>query len=415
MPSEVLDVAVIGGGAAGLTAAIRAAEAGPGRRIAILERAARIGAKMLISGGGRCNVTNTIVRPEDFRGTRPIVRNVLAAFDAGATQRWFTALGVELKEEEDGKLFPVSDRARSVVDALLARCRALGVELLLATCVDDLVTTTPFVLRCGPRELHATRVILATGGRSLPRTGSDGLGWEIVRRLGHTVRPTFPALVPLVLAEGFFHATLSGLSQLVELALFVDGKLVERRYGSMLFTHFGISGPVVLDASHAWVEAAEQQRRVELRASFRPGQGFEAVERDLLASAAARPRLSILRLLGESMPERLATELLHRAGVPSTTPLATLARPARRAVVHGLTDLVLPVERARGWDYAEVTAGGVPLEEIDYRTMESRRCPGLYLAGEILDCDGRLGGFNFQWAWSTGSVAGRATARTPSA
>jgi len=409
MAGDIVDVLVVGAGAAGLTAAIRAAEVCRSLRVTLIERAAKIGAKILISGGGRCNVTNAVVGPDDFHGKRTVVRNVLAAFDATATRDWFESLGVRLKEEEHGKLFPVGDRAATVVDALVARCEELGVERVLGVRVDDLSGPEPFVVRGEPAEWRARSVILATGGRSLARTGSDGLGWEIARRLGHSVTPTFPALVPLVLHADFFHATLSGLSHGVELSVFVDGKIAERRRGSLLFTHFGVSGPAVLDASHAWLAAVEQQRRVALHVNFMAGQSFDAVERYLVARSTVRPRLTLLRLLGETMPERLAAELLRRAGVAASTPLATLTRTDRRAVAHVLTDLPLPVLGARGWDFAEVTAGGVPLAEVSYRTMESRRCPGLYLAGEILDCDGRLGGFNFQWAWSTGYLAGRAS------
>ena len=223
---------------------------------------------------------------------------------------------------------------------------------------------------------------------------------------------TYPALVPLVLQPTFFHAALSGLSQDVELSTFVDAKLADRRRGSLLFTHFGISGPVVLDASRHWVLAQAQGRAAELRASFVPGESFDGIERGIMAAAVARPSRTPLRLLAESMPERLAIELLRVAGVEASMPLAQLSRLQRRALVHALVELPLPVEAARGWDYAEVTAGGVPLGEVSFRTMESRRLPGLYLIGEMLDCDGRIGGFNFQWAWATGFVAGRAAAQS---
>ena len=404
------DIAVIGAGAAGLAAGIFAAEAAP-RRVVVLDGAAKIGAKILISGGGRCNVTHDVVRPDDFNGARPIVRNILAAFDAHATQQWFASLGVPLKREDTGKLFPVSDSARTVLVALLSRCAALGIETREQHRVRDVVPTGhgTFDIVHQHGSLRAARVIMATGGCSLPRTGSDGTGWEIVRRLGHTVTPTFPALVPLVL-QGGFHAALSGLSQPVELSTFADGALIDRRTGSLLWTHFGISGPVVMDASRHWVIAHAGGRCVEMRCNFLPGHGFEQVERVLIEGTAARPRVSMQRLLAERLPDRLATALLVAAGVDPAGRAAQLSRPQRRALVHTLTGFMLPVVRARGWDFAEVTAGGVPLAEIDYRTMASRRVEGLHLVGEMLDCDGRIGGFNFQWAWATGSVAGRAAA-----
>ena len=405
------DIAIIGAGAAGLAAAIFAAEAAAGR-IVLLDGAAMIGAKILISGGGRCNVTHDVVRPDDFNGSRPIVRNILAAFDQQATVRWFAALGVPLKREGTGKLFPVSDSARTVLDALLRRCAALGVVIRPRHRVHDVAPAgagTSFSVAHLHGVLRCERVIMATGGRSLPRTGSDGSGWDIVRRLGHTVTPTVPALVPLVLQSGF-HAPLSGLSQPVELLTFADGALIDRRTGSLLWTHFGMSGPVVMDASRHWVMAHAAGQRVEMRCNFLPGLGFAQVEKLLIEAAGRRPRAAVQRLIAERLPDRLAAVLLPAAGIDPAARAAQLFRAQRRALVHTLTAFVLPVARARGWDFAEVTAGGVPLAEIDYRTLASRKCPGLYLVGEMLDCDGRIGGFNFQWAWSTGYLAGRAAA-----
>lgn len=411
--NSVYDIAIIGGGAAGLAAAIFAAQtAGVGaRQIVVLDSASKIGAKILISGGGRCNVTHHVVHPEDFSGSRNIVRNILAAFDAPAAVRWFESLGVHLKREDTGKLFPVTDRARTVLEALLNRCAALRVSVLTDHRVTDVVASEHgFRMQHTHGALHARRVIMASGGCSLPRTGSDGSGWDIVRRVGHSVTATYPALVPLVLGDGF-HAELSGVSVPVELSTIAGLKRIDRRTGSLLFTHFGISGPVVMDASRFWVIAQANDEPVEMRCSFAPGENFERVERWLMESTTARPRAAIATLVKEKLPERLAVALVRAAQVDPATRVSQLSRDQRRAVVHTLTDTRLPVERARGWDYAEVTAGGVPLQEIDYRTLASRRVPGLYLIGEMLDCDGRIGGFNFQWAWATGSIAGRAASR----
>jgi len=461
---------VVGAGAAGLAAAIFAAEeaaravARPAPRIVALEGARKIGAKILISGGGRCNVTHEQVSADDFNGARNPIRNVLAAFDADAAKEWFASLGVALKREETGKLFPVSDSARTVVDALVARCRAIGVELRTAARVtavtpsaarsvdittgagggirDDVMdtegagggaTTTrrtadggDVTAADGPparfdvayerdgrtHVLRARRVIVTTGGRSLPRTGSDGGGYALVRALGHTVTETHPALVPLVLRRGFFHAELRGISHEAELTTLANGKRIDRRSGSLLWTHFGVSGPLVLDASRHWVLARAHGDTVELRMSVLPGESAEQADARLQALARERPRASLGRLLAGLVPERLAEALLHAAEVDPATPVAQLGRDARRRLARCLTELVLPVERDRGWDFAEVTAGGVPLAEVDFRTMASRRTDGLFLAGEILDCEGRIGGFNFQWAWATGFLAGRAAVRS---
>lgn len=401
------DIAIVGAGAAGLATAIFAAQANPSARILLIDSAKSVGAKILVAGGGRCNVTHKLVTPRDYNGPQNIIRNVLAAFDAARAAQWFESLGVKLKEEDTGKLFPVSDSARTVLNALLRRCEDLGVRLCSSTRITDITRDRNlFQLRHGDGVIECMRLVLATGGRSLPRTGSDGSGWQLVQRLGHTVTPTYPALVPLVLAGSFFHGSLSGISQEVELSTFADGKLIDRRAGSLLWTHFGISGPVVLDASRHWVIAHAAARNPQLRASLLPGQDYQAVESRLLAAAQERPRATLLNLLAQSLPARVAQAILAHLAIDPSTTLGQLARDARRALVQALTALPLPVERDRGWNYAEVTAGGVPLSEIDYRTMTSRLAPNLYLVGEMLDCDGRIGGFNFQWAWATGYLAG---------
>jgi predicted Rossmann fold flavoprotein len=423
------DIAIVGAGAAGLAAAIFAAEAfhrtsadRGATRIVVLESARSVGAKILISGGGRCNVTHYEVHPDDFNGSRNPIRNILAAFDVDATRRWFESMGVKLKREETGKLFPVSDSARTVVDALVGRCGQLGVEIRTGCRVHDVTRKLPtgdanggrtnFAVHHGKEKLAARRVIVATGGRSLPRTGSDGTGWEIVRRLGHTVTDTYPALAPLKLATGMFHASLSGLSATVELSVIADRRIVDRRSGSMLWTHFGISGPVVMDASRHFIAARAKSTNgaVRMHCNFMPGHDYPAVEAWLLRAAAAHPRKTLRNLLSERISERLAAAIARYCGIDPALASGQVTREQRRKLIHALTAFELPITGDRGWDFAEVTAGGVPLDEIDYRTMESRRIPGLYLIGEMLDCDGRIGGFNFQWAWATGHIAGRAAA-----
>ncbi len=416
---QTYDIVIVGAGAAGLAAAIFAAEAARKKNISpsivVLDSARKVGAKILVSGGGRCNVTHDEIHPDDYNGSRNIVRNILAAFNEQATVHWFESLGVPLKREETGKLFPVSDSARTVLDALVRRCVDLGVAIVNEYRVVGVVSVTDrlaFIVRHSHGELFAHRVILATGGRSLPKTGSDGSGWDIVQRLGHAVTPTVPALVPLILPDAMFHADVSGISVTVELSMFVNNKVSDRRTGSLLWTHFGISGPVVMDASRHWTLARANGHAVQLRGNFFPGQSFEQVEKWLVEKAADRPRGTVQNLLAERFPDRLAHALLLTVGIESGVQLGQLARDRRRLLVHALTTFVLPVERDRGWNFAEVTAGGVPLQEINYRTMASRNVPGLYLIGEMLDCDGRIGGFNFQWAWATGYLAGRAVAQS---
>src|SRR5438270_6618006 len=384
--SEKYDVAVIGAGAAGLMAAIAAAR--NGARVLAIDAAKKMGATILISGGGRCNVTNEVVRAEDFNGSRNAIAKVLRTFDVAATIAFFEGLGVPLKREETGKLFPVSNRARDVVDALLRA--ADGVEIVTGVRVESIERA--FVIN---DDIRADKIILAAGGRSVPKTGSDGSGYALAAMLGHTVTPTFPALVPLVVEKGHWITELSGVSLDGELAVkSPTGKFVQRHRGSMLFTHFGLSGPVVLDISRHWIA----NQPATLSANFLPGETFESVDAALIAAAKRNPHATIGSVL--RLPDRLLARL-----APETT-LGRLSKDDRRRIVRDLVDFTLPVVRDRGFEYAEVTAGGVPLSEIDVATMQSRICPNVYLCGEILDVDGRIGGFNFQWAWASGRLAG---------
>ena len=395
-------IAVVGAGAAGLTAAMFAKRERPDARVVLFDGAPRIGAKILISGGGRCNVTHDVVTPDDFNGNRNVVRRVLRTFTVEETRAWFAELGVSLVREEGGKLFPSTNRARSVVDALVEGCR--GVEIRTRSRVTAIHAGSPLTVELSDgSRVAAERVILATGGRSVPKTGSDGHGYAMARALGHSVGRLFPALVPLILEPGYWMTQLSGTSLDAELSVIGEsGRVLARHRGSMLCTHFGISGPVALDISRHWIE-----HRGALVANLLPGETFESLETLLLAEGKRNPRATVASVLRGRMPERILETLT--AGLP---PLGALPKEERRGIVRAIVDQRLPVVGDRGFDYAEVTAGGVPLSEIDPASMASRRCEGLYLCGEILDVDGRIGGFNFQWAWASGRLAGRYAARS---
>ena len=413
-----IDLAIVGAGAAGLATAIFAAEQDRGHRIALLDGAKTLGAKILISGGGRCNVTHNLVSATDFFGNRRIIKNVLAAFSVEQTISWFASLGVTLKKEETGKLFPTTDKARTVLDALVNRCRALGVEVYPAHRVTTIERfespEAQFILHYDHGQLQSGKVVLATGGRSLPKSGSDGSGYALAKRLGHSITGTVPALVPLVLEDTMFHRTLSGLSQEVELTTVVAGKLIDSRKGSLLWTHFGISGPVVMDASRFWTWAREHGDKSEVYADFLPDHNPEQVRLWFTEETRRYPRRSLVNTLACVLPERFGEALCRHVECDPRRAIAQVPRHERDRLIAALTKFPLPITMERGWNYAEVTAGGVPLEEVNFRTMESKLVSGLYLVGEILDCDGRIGGFNFQWAWATGNLAGRAAFAKPS-
>ena len=408
------DIAVVGAGAAGLAAAIAAGERATGRALSIvlLDGAKTIGAKILVAGGGRCNVTHDTVTPNDYFGNRHIIKNVLAARSVKDTVEWFASMGVILKRENTGKLFPITDTASTVLTALVTRARKLGITIQTGHRVTrvDKSADAGFVLHHNHGVLQATNVILATGGRSVPKSGSDGFGYSLARRLGHSVTSTVPALVPLVLDKQLFHQSLSGLSQAVALTTRVHEKTVDTRTGSLLWTHFGISGPVVMDASRFWTLAHERGEEVFVHANFLPDQTQEQARAWFVHEVAHHPRRSVVHTLGLRVPDRFAEALCKHATCNPQQAIAQVCRVDRERLIAALTKLALPIERDRGWNHAEVTAGGVPLEEINYRTMESKLVPGLYLIGEMLDCDGRIGGFNFQWAWATGFLGGRAVA-----
>jgi predicted Rossmann fold flavoprotein len=408
------DVAVIGAGAAGLATAIFTKRRAPGARVLVLEGARRPGAKILVSGGTRCNVTNSVVTEADFNGGRPaIIRRILRALPVAETIEFFREVGVGLHEEPYGKLFPDTHRSRDVVDALLREVARTGAELCAGHRVHD-VARAPggFRLRTSQGEVVARSIVLATGGLSLPKTGSDGWGYDVAARFGHSRIPTTPALVPLLLdgttAAGAMARALSGVSQDVRIDVRVRGTIAARIEGPLLWTHVGISGPAALDVSRHWLRARVDGDDAAMTASLCPTESFESLEPRWIGFARDRPRLTVASALATQIPASAAAAVLGTLDLDPDRTLAELSRDARRRLVHALVAWPLPVTGSRGYNHAEVTAGGVPLAEIEPATMASRLCAGLYLVGEILDVDGRLGGFNFQWAWSSARVAGDA-------
>lgn len=398
--------------------AITAGRRAPARRVGILDGSRRIGAKLLISGGGRCNVTNHIVRASDFNGGSPrTIARILKSLTVPATIDFFRDLGVALHVEEDGKYFPDTNRAITVLDALMRAVADAGVQLFARHRVTAIRRAGELDVDRGSRgwfevdspggTFRARRIVLATGGLSVPSTGSDGMGYAFARALGHTTVATTPALVPLTLA-GQMPGRLAGVTERARVQLRERGRLVASTEGSLLWTHVGISGPAALDASRHWYRAELDHRDVAVTLSLLPSMRFEMLEAAILEAARAHPRSTILALLSRDIPAAVAREVLAATGIDPATPLAHLERDARRRIVHAVVDWPVQVTGSRGYQVAEVTAGGVPLEEVDPSTLESSACPGLFFAGEILDVDGRLGGFNFQWAWASGTAAGRA-------
>jgi predicted Rossmann fold flavoprotein len=339
----------------------------------------------------------------------------LKQFTANRAADFFRELGVNLREETDGKLFPASGKASDVLNALLRAADTAGVDLRAGHRVLDVQKSSRgfhLVTSMGAMRCHS--VVFATGGRSLPKTGSDGAGLEFAKRFGHTIVPTTPALAPLLLDATdahSIHKDLSGVAHDVEIAVWVDGRISTRLTGALLWTHFGISGPVALNTSRHWLRAKEEGRTVHMTANFCPGERFEGLEQWWADVSIARPKASLLTILAGRLPAALAAAVLSRLHLDPSRQLSHLTRVERRCLTGALVEWPLAVTGSRGYNYAEATAGGVSLDEVEPATMASRFCPGLYLVGEMLDVDGRIGGFNFQWAWSTAYVAGRALGR----
>jgi predicted Rossmann fold flavoprotein len=414
--SEAWDVIVIGAGAAGLTASLFAGRSGA--RTLTLETTRDGGRKILISGGGRCNVLPSELAPGRYvtASSPNTLKKVLLSWPLREQRAFFEEdLGIPLSlEAESGKLFPASNRARDVRDALVAAAGEAGVRFAFGSRVTDLAPAVGqgpadggdpsrlWHVMSGGEELRARTVVIATGGLSVPQTGSDGHGFRMVERLGHTVHDTYPALTPL-LADPPIHADLAGVSLPVTLHAPAPGGPLTTA-GGFLFTHRGYSGPAVLDVSHIAVRATGAASQPILA---RWGGIDESVWDEALAPAGSGRLLARLR---QHLPARLADRLLAEAGLDPDTSLSRLRREERSRMRELLLRYPLPWTGDEGYRKAEVTGGGVALSEVHPGTLESRVAPGLHLCGEILDAFGPIGGYNFAWAWATGRAAGLAAA-----
>ena len=409
-PLSSLPIVIAGAGAAGLVAAIFAAERPP---VIVLERTPDGGRKILISGGGRCNILPVALEPHRFVTESPahLLRGMLRSWPLAHQRVFFEReVGIPIvREQRTGKLFPLSGRARDVRDGLVALAMHRGVKFAFDTSLQDVQPAGGawrlFTSR-GPVDARA--VVLATGGLSVPQTGSDGTGLDIARRLGHTCHDTYPALTPIVCEPSPF-GELAGVSVPARLRATTDGRTREAE-GGFLFTHRGYSGPAVLDLSHVVVRSRlrgdRQARAAVLRASWSEhGPEFWTAELSL------SPAL-VTSVLARALPARLAVRLVDMSGIPPDRRANELRRTERHALIEALTACVLPWTGDEGYRKAEVTGGGVALDQVDPQTLESRRRPGLFLCGEMLDAFGPIGGHNFAWAWATGRAAGLGASRT---
>lgn len=401
------DVIVIGGGAAGLMAAVSAAK--NGNKVLVTEKMPRPARKVMITGKGRCNVTN-------YSDLNDLIANVchngrflysaFSAFSAFDTYSFFEEAGVPLKIERGGRVFPVSDKAVDIVDALVNTAKSLGVSFL-HTEVKDIISSdgkVEGVILSDGQTLNCKKIILATGGLSYPTTGSTGDGYEFVKKLGHSITELRPALVPMEIYEGFCEV-LTGLSlKNVSLKIVKDQKVKFEKQGEMLFTHFGISGPLVLSASSA-VDGMEKGGCMAY-IDLKPALSFEQLDKRILRDFEECKNKELVNSLGKLLPSKLISVIISLAKIDPHTKVNSITKAQRTALVNTLKAMPLTVMGLRPFSEAIITSGGVSVKEIDPKTMASKIVSGLYFAGEIIDVDAFTGGFNLQIAFSTGHLAG---------
>lgn len=410
--SDPISVAVIGGGAAGMMAAIAAAEAGAS--VTVYEPNAVLGKKLRITGKGRCNVTNDCTPAEimDAVTKNPkFLRGALYRFTPADTMAFFESAGVPLKTERGRRVFPVSDRAADISSAMEKRMHALGVTVVHEAVSDLIFTgesecrTVSGVTTDSGAHAHGA-VIVATGGVSYPGTGSRGDGYRLAKSAGLAVTETLPSLVPIVTKEDF--APLAGLSlRNVTLTVWQGGKTVFSEMGEMLFTHFGVSGPLVLSAS-AHMRGAMHNYKMEI--DLKPALDDATLDARLLADLSKYAQRDFVNALGDLLPQKLIDPVIAHAQIPERIKAGTLTRVQRMALLRVLKHFPLTPLRFRPINEAIVTSGGVDVAELHTKTMMAKRCPGLFFAGEVIDVDAYTGGYNLQIAFSTGVAAGQSAA-----
>ena len=406
-----MTIAVIGGGPAGLMAAGLAAEAGAS--VTLFEKNPKVGRKLAITGKGRCNVTNNC-DVQTVLANVPVnprfLYSALGRFSPADTMAFFENLGVPLKTERGGRVFPVSDKAIDVVDALFFWVKRAGVTIVNEP-VEDILTRDGRVtgVFAGNHDHKADRVILATGGASYPLTGSTGDGYRFAKALGHTIVPPRPSLVPLV-EDGTVCQSLRGLSlRTVAITGLENDKTLYQDFGEMLFTHFGLSGPLILSASAHMRHFGSKNYRIEI--DLKPALDEKTLDKRVLGDFEKHKNSDFVNALGELLPRKLIPAVIEAAGIDPRVKVHSITKAERASLVRVLKHFPIRISGARPIAEAIVTTGGVSVKQVDPKTMASKVTPGLYFAGEILDVDAYTGGFNLQIAWATGRLAGLSAAQ----
>lgn len=404
-------VIVVGGGASGMMAAITARK--HGAKVTLLERNPRVGKKILATGTGRCNYTNIKTDVCCYQGNNPqFAQEALTLFDAAKTIEFFEKLGIAHKIEDLGKVFPRSDQASSVLDVLLYELQSLSVEILCdAYVVEIRKKKGSFIVKLKEgKTLYGDRVILTSGGKAMPSSGSDGNGYQLVQELGHTLTPIFPGLVQLKLSGNFFKQ-IEGVKFVGTAEVIQQEKGTAKDRGDILFGNYGVSGPPILQISRKAGEMLQKNQEAQLKLSIiddlSKAHLTKLLTKRFRNSGAKTISFSLVGLINK----RLIPVILKESGIKDlNVPAATISLHEAEKIAGLLTDWRFMITGTKGWPHAQVTAGGINTQEIDPESMESKIVPGLFFAGEIIDIDGMCGGFNLQWAWSSGFVAGRQAA-----
>lgn len=404
-------VIVVGGGAAGMMAAGQAAKGGS--RVLLLEKKERLGRKIAITGKGRCNLTNE-ENVTDFISHYPgngrFLHGILRDFDNVALREFFARYGVETKVERGGRVFPVSDDAEKVVEALAAFLKDKGVEVRSGTAVEEILVENGHVKGvrgAGQQQYLAPAVIVCTGGASYPATGSNGDGFKFARKLGHSVITPRPALVPLKTSEEWVKE-LQGLAlRNVEASLWVEGKKKISEFGEMLFTHFGVSGPIILTLSRQAGDSLRDGKQVELRINLKPALSLEQLDTRVQRDFQKYTNKQFKNALDDLLPQSMIPVMIHLSGINPDGVVHQISREERKRLVGLLQELRMTITETLSIETAIVTAGGIDIKEINPKTMASKRVEGLFWAGEVVDVDGITGGYNLQAAFSMGYRAGR--------
>ncbi len=408
MYSAKKQVIIVGGGAAGMMAAISAGR--QGAEVTILERNPRIGKKILATGNGRCNLTNINADITCYHGSNPeFAASALAKFGVQETIGFFEQIGITPKVEDFGKVFPMSDQASSVLDTLMYELKETGVNIICDAYVKNIVPKNgKFFIETGDGSaFEGDSLVIAAGGKAMPSTGSDGNGFELARKLGHSVTDIFPGLVQLKLEGGFFKQ-IQGVKFVGTAAILRNNDSVAKDRGDILFADYGVSGPPILQISRKAGELLQEHQEATLRLTIMDMMSQADLEKLMAERFKNSHNKTVEFSLVGLVNKRLIPVLLKDAGIKDLRcPVEDLAAADRNKIVKILTDWRFKIRGTKDWPSAQVTAGGVNTGEINRESMESKIVKNLFFAGEIMDIDGQCGGFNLQWAWSSGFIAGQ--------